>query len=182
MIEKLRRDQHHRQRLPHGGFHGFQLRLYQLVDLGKAVHLLLRGRPTKGPRGKTLNDFPDVGFGILLTQGRFEEDAHVRLRRPDIGDGRLELHPVDYHARHSEVAVAIVERAIVVQDLRRDDPAVRLLLAANDSPTRERKVLNAPAKLIHFRLVDAVHHVCATHWFHALGGAVELNGLAHNQP
>ena len=103
------------------------------------------------------------------------------LRRPDACDGRLKFHPVDHHARHDQVPVTVIKSAIVIQNLRRNNSAVRLSLAANNPPTFEGKVFNATSKLIHLGLVDTIHHVCLSHWLHTLGGAVQLNGLPQDE-
>ena len=182
MVKELRRDQHHRQRLAHGGLHGFQLGLYQFINLRESIHLRFGSRPAKGPRSKAADDLPHVGLGILLAQRRVKQDARVVRRRPDIGDGRLELHPVDHDARHGEVAFAVVQRAVVVQHLRRNDATVRLLPIANNPTALQRKVFDTPAKLIDLRLVNAVHQVRIAHRLHALGGAVEVDRLPHDQP
>ena len=49
-------------------------------------------------------------------------------RWPDIRDRRFELHPINHDPRHGEIPVAIVQRAVVVQHLRRDDPTIGLLI------------------------------------------------------
>ncbi len=81
------------------------------------------------------------------------------FRRPNIDNGCLEFHPVDDCPRHGQpsgtpcIVANIVEGSVIIQKLWGDVKGIGLLPTFDESPNREREVLNPAPKFKDLGLV-----------------------------